>query len=142
MQLLFMDCKNIQTRLTFKSNRPGQEAMADIGRRGNSLSYSDIVAVFVCVESKDTENPTVSEQGTEAIATTLKELGRSDVVIIPFVHLTVDIAPPKYAYMAIKEMRRRLVSEGFRHRDFEFGWHRQLMMEVFGGDSSIVYKEI
>jgi threonyl-tRNA synthetase len=131
--MAFLTCKSLNTALTFSSTWPREHAFSDIGKRGDSQEYDDVSIIFVCVEKGDERNPNVSEEGARVAATELQTMKFKDAVLIPFAHLTRQIAEPKFAYAATKEMKRRLEGMGFTMKQFRFGWHRELFLHLLCG---------
>jgi hypothetical protein len=133
MRMMFLTCKSLKTTLTFSSTWPKKRAFSDIGKRGDSRAYDNVNVIFVCVERGDEHNPNISEEGARVISTELGSMKFKDAVLIPFAHLTRQISEPKFAYTAIKEMKRRLESMGHPMKDFRFGWHREILLHLLCG---------
>ncbi len=141
MKLLVFKCKNIGTKLTFKSNRPKEKMFVEEGKRGYAQNWSDAIAAFICVEERDETNKKIAEDTVRLIRGILREMGANRLVLVPFAHLTGQIANPQIAYRIIKEIERRFMSEQVEFSRFQFGWHRDLTMDILAGANKIRYVE-
>jgi threonyl-tRNA synthetase len=142
MRLLTMKCKSVDTTLKLPANRPREVIFVEEGSVGDSLSFSERVAVFICVEKKDEDRANIAEITATEIQKILGRLEADTVLLIPFAHLTKEIADPPSAYSTVKEIQKRLVAKKFKTDRFQFGWHRTLHMDIIGGQDSVLYNEI
>lgn len=141
MKLLAFKCRSIGTKLTFKSTRPKEKMFVEEGKKGQVQSWGDSTAVFFCVEEKDETNEKVAENAVRLIKGILKEMNTQRLVLIPFVHLAHKIASPRIAYRILKEVERRFMSEQIEFSRFQFGWHRDLTLDLLAGNNKVRYME-
>jgi len=142
MKLLSFKTKHVDTKLVMRSNKPMEVMFVDEGQRGQSLAFKNKVVFFVCVEKRDEKRPVTAELATDAIRKTLQDHKSSNVLLIPFVHLTGRPASPKKAYMIIKEIENRLATGKYKVDRFQFGWHRTLCMDIFCGREMVSFTKI
>ena len=94
---------------------------------------------FVTVEEGDNP-PKVSSELAEEIAKMCKEVGKKKVVIVPFAHLSKDLADSETSLKAFDMIEEDLA------KDFEvvrahFGSNKSLLLDVFGHPGNVRFRE-
>ena len=143
MKMIFAESSKLESKLMFMANRPRKDIISDQGQRGDTFKYNDIWAVFICVEKIDEHRDEIPGEAAEKVISFLaKHQEKNKIIIVPFAHLTNKLANPKIAYNIIKEVHRRLIQKGLDVREFGFGWHRTLAMEIMYNNDSLHFEEI
>ena len=90
-----------------------------------------MLGVFTCIEHGDSEEEVA--QATESVISTLKMLGdKQEVVILPFAHLSSNLAPPKVAAALLKDFVSSLTNHGVKVYTVSFGYNKEFKLQYHG----------
>jgi threonyl-tRNA synthetase len=140
MRLLLWHCTHLSYTDMRHSTRPGD--VADVVEPPQSVSWEDVLATFVCVESGDAVEQI--EGAASAIAEALDRLGRRQVVVVPFAHLSSRLASPAAAVGALQDLVSRCRTRDIPVALASFGYHKRfrLSFEAKGHPGSVGYREL
>lgn len=138
MRLLLWRCRELRYADAVRSDRPS--GIAKVAGSRTAEAFSDVLAVFTCIESGDHTEQLA--EATTAIVSVLKMLGGGrDVVIVPFAHLSSDLAPASHAVAMLNELRLR-VNKHTKAYMTSFGYHKEfeLYFRGAGHPGSVAYR--
>lgn len=116
---------------------------AEVTERGRSplveapepkvLETRDGLLVLVAVEKADEPDPErVAGVAAAAVATHARQLGVSDIAVLPFAHLFAELASPAAGVRALDALVAGLRGAGLGARRAPFGWFHTLDIEAKG----------
>ena len=139
VRLLLIHCKTIGFKDIRKSNRP-----LGINPNGKQeQSYKDVLAVFICIENWD---ETIEiEQGIKTVMDHLELIKKSEIVLIPFAHLSYYLADPDKSFLIINQIASDFRKKGVLVNKSSFGYHKQLDFQIsdliaFGHPGSVAFR--
>jgi len=141
LKLLLWHCQHVKYEDRRPSTRP--EKVKHLSRTKGSATFADVLVVFTCVESIDDQ--TYVDFAVKEILTNLEMIGgKKDVVIIPFVHLSSDIAQPQTAIDIIHGIIDSLRATGVTVHEVSFGFHKdfELHFKGYGHPGSVCFRSI
>ena len=99
------------------------------------------LAVFSCVEKDDTVKE-VTNAKEEVYKTMHSIKSTRKIVIVPFVHLSENIAPPEKAIRLLEELQSQLQSAKFDVHSISFGYHKtfELHFKGHGHPMAVAYR--
>ncbi|MEM1619979.1 MAG: threonyl-tRNA synthetase editing domain-containing protein [Fervidicoccaceae archaeon] len=102
--------------------------------------FDDCLVAFTTIEEgDDAEAVTLA---VESIASHLRSLKRSSVVLYPYVHLSSSPAQPSLALNLLRELERVLREAGFTVHRAPFGWYKRFSLEAAGHPLSELSRNI
>lgn len=140
MKLLLWHCE----RLSYVDGKPSTrpEGIHQVAPTPTSGSFNDLLVVFTTVESGDGEANI--ERATQEIQRMIKMIGERLVLLMPFAHLSNDLAEEEQATGAIAEIARRLAQGHSEVVRASFGFHKEdfeLSYVANGHPGSVAYRE-
>ena len=141
MKLLAWHCDSLRYRDERESTRPA--GIHAVTPEGSSADHHDVVLVFVTVESSDTSDH--ASRAAEAVAELVRQNGAGNgCVIMPFAHLSGQLAPPDVARALLCEVEVGVRRHGCTVTLTSFGFHKllELSMKALGHPGSVAYREI
>lgn len=90
----------------------------------------DVLVLFTCVESGDTEK--IGKSAVEDTKKFLDNLKANRVLIYPYAHLSGNLAQPKVALDVMKSMEKHAKSLGIETFRAPFGWCKRFSISVKG----------
>jgi len=117
--------------------------MKELPRTKTSGRFKNVVAVFACIELGD--DMIHVRTAVKEIMTYLQMIRQKNVVVIPFVHLSSNIAQPQDAIRNINEMIHSLRSAGADVCEASFGFHKDFELHSFrayGHPGSVCFRSI
>jgi threonyl-tRNA synthetase len=123
MRLLMWHCRSLRSRDVKRSDRP--QGIAAVASDPVTQTFSDVLAVFTCIESKDSEE-TVARAADE-VRLIADDVGCQDIVIVPFAHLSSDVMvdDPARAKALVDEVGDAIAQLGFHMTMTSFGFHKE-----------------
>ncbi len=94
-----------------------------------SLTMNDVLVVMISVEQGDDEE--VAEKAVKDIEMLMKRLGRKNLLLYPYAHLSNMLAAPKDAMNVINHMKKS-VSGAFVVKKAPFGWTKKPTIAIRG----------
>jgi hypothetical protein len=129
---LILHCKTFSFRDIRDSTKPAgiDEAIRD--RPLGSGLYHDTVVIMSCIESGDTEGDL--ERAAVHTSHMVHEWHKDNprVVVLPFAHLSSDIAMPPGSLTMTNSFVNFLRAQGHSPRLITFGSHKDWMVDVYG----------
>ena len=122
-----------------KSTRP--EGIKDYQNFDHSAEeFRNVISVWVCIEKDD------KEDYLEDLVDRVRELNEKfyhmkHVLVLPFGHLSRNLAPPKKARQFIINLSKLLQKSGFTVDTVTFGTHKDLVFEIPGQPAEVSYFE-
>jgi threonyl-tRNA synthetase len=93
--------------------------------------FRNALAVFSCIE-KDDSAKDVTDAKEEICKTMHSIKSTRKIVLVPFVHLSENIAPPEKAIMLLGKLHSQLESAGFDTYSVSFGYHKTFELHFKG----------
>lgn len=129
MKLLEWHCEELKYVDTIPSNRPS--GITEVIGEKIASSFSNVLAVFTCIEDGDSEDEVL--EAVESVLSALERLGGNrEVVIIPFAHLSSNLAPPKVATELLSRLISCLSEQGIKTHFVSFGYHKDFELRYRG----------
>ncbi len=137
MKALLFHCRNYAVKFDSFSNRPSNISPEEVKEREQKCE--DCVAAFVTVESGDLAQKVSSELAGE-IAKMCKEVGKKRIVIVPFAHLSKNLADSETSLKTF-EMLEEDLAKDFEVVRAHFGSNKSLLLDVFGHPGNVRFRE-
>jgi threonyl-tRNA synthetase len=103
----------------------------------------EAVIVYTAVAKGDEKSPDITAQrAADLIEKHAKQLKAYTVVIHPFAHLFIELAPPEEAVKIMDAINQLLLERGLYSIRTPFGWFNKLEIHAKGHPLSRVAKEI
>ena len=140
MRLLLWHCAELSYVDRQASSRP--TGIGELVQPPQSGHWRDVLAVFVCVEAGD--SAWHARASLQYILEALRRIGRREVVLVPFAHLSPDTAAPEEALPAIESLAALCRSERIETSLASFGYNKgfSLSYEAKGHPGSVGYREV
>ena len=137
MRALIIHANKFATRVVSESNKPFGIQSEVVNSPEHNMN--NCIVAFFTVEKPDSENELGNLYNEIVKAST--ETGTKNLMIVPFVHLSNNIADPKKA----KEFYENIMNK-FRNADYiigssPFGYHKSLLLDAKGHPTSFRYRE-
>ncbi len=137
MRSLLFHCKNYGTKIKRMANRP--KGIIPENVKEKEQKCKDCIVVLVTIEKGDNINKSVSELVRE-IKIMSREVKRREVVILPFAHLSNNLASVKEGTRALSMLENSLKDELNVVRA-HFGSHKELLLHLYGHPGNARYRE-
>jgi threonyl-tRNA synthetase len=137
MRALLFHCKNYAVKIDRLANRPEDITPEEVKEKKQKCE--DCVVAMITVE-KDDKIKEFSRLLAKDIAKMNKEIGRKSVVILPFAHLSNNLAKTKDGIEAIN-LVEKLLSKNFEIMRAHFGSHKSLLLDIRGHPGNARYRE-
>lgn len=137
MRTVIFHCRNYRTEVVELSDLPKNIKPEEILENNQKQELSNCVVALVTVESKD--NPEVAKYLISETSKMAQDVGTSSIVILPFAHLSNDLAPSDLSLSVIKSTVEGL--KGFNVMQAHFGSHKELLLDVYGHPRNVRYRE-
>ena len=89
-------------------------------------------ALLLLTSVEKGDNKMLAEKAIDDAAAFMKKLKISKLVIYPYAHLSVNLAPPSHAIEVIRAMKERAKALGLDFHAAPFGWNKRLVIAVKG----------
>lgn len=140
MRLLIWHC----AQLSYTDERPSTRPPGIHTRppTAEARSHDDVLLVFTTIEEGD--SPSTALSAIEEVRRTLAMVGPRPVVVMPFAHLSRNLAPVDDARQAISRIVSELRREGLDVEQASFGFHKsfELSYVAHGHPGSVAYREM
>jgi len=122
-----------------KSTRPA--GIRKVLKARSKGEFRNALAVFSCIE-KDDSVTDVTDAKEEICKTMHSIRSAKRIVIVPFVHLSENIALAEKAIMLLGELHSQLQSAGFVTYSVSFGYHKtfELHFKGYGHPLAVAYR--
>jgi threonyl-tRNA synthetase len=139
MKLLLWNCRDLKYKDTIPSDKPPGIATVQGERR--SGHFINVLLAFTCIEEMDSELEV--DEAVQSIISTLKMVGpRREVVVIPFAHMSSNLADPRKAVSLISRIKSQLEGYDITVSVISFGYHKEfsLCYEGLGHPGSVAFR--
>lgn len=137
MRSLFFHCKNYRTKIESLSDRPSEILPEKVDE--DEQSCKNCIVALITVERQD--NPEKTSLGVaDEILKMSQETGHNTVVILPFAHLSNNLAESKVAIQTI-DLIENILKEKVEVLRAHFGSHKELLIDVYGHPGNARYRE-
>ena len=137
MRALLFHCKNYGVKIDRMSDRPEDIAPEEVSE--NEQSCKDCIVALVTVEKNDDAQKTSSGL-SEEVAKMCLEVGHKNVVILPFAHLSNNLAKSSDGIKIISMIVDNLKVD-FDIIRAHFGSHKELLLDIYGHPGNARYRE-
>ncbi|MDE1762515.1 MAG: threonine--tRNA ligase [Candidatus Micrarchaeota archaeon] len=94
------------------------------------VRHEDIVVLFTTVEKGDDQE--TARKAIDDAGKFLKNLGKKNVLIYPYAHLSSNLARPEIALSVLNQMESRAKELGLMVHKSPFGWNKQYALKIKG----------
>ena len=139
MKLIIWHCDRLESADRTQSTRPPE--IKQVISDKQKVAFTNIVAVFACVEEGDTKSETA--EAVKSVISILEMLNcKREVVIIPFAHLSANLASPKTAIELLKALQQLLKEASIETHMISFGYHKdfELHFRSSGHPGSVSFR--
>jgi len=119
------------------SNRPEDITPEEVQEKEQNCK--DCVVVLVTLEKND-DIEKVSFELSKEVAKMCEEVGHKNVVILPFAHLSNNLANAKDGIKAMNAIEKELKKK-YNVLRAHFGSHKELLLDVYGHPGNARYRE-
>jgi len=137
MRAILFHCKEYATEIGRLSNRPGYLSPEEVKEKDQRCE--DCVVAFITIEKDDEIEDVAAGLAAEAVKMA-KETGRKNIVLVPFAHLSNNIADSKKS-IAVFDLIEGYLKDDFNVKRAHFGSHKSLLLNVFGHPGNVRYRE-
>ena len=129
---LILHCKNFSFKDIKNSTKPSGINNVIDDRQLSQGVYKNKVVILSSIEEADTEE--VVEEASAYITDIINQWhhGNSDVLVLPFAHLSSTIAQPPKSKELIDELVQRFQAKDNNVELITFGSHKEWMVDVYG----------
>ncbi|MFA5877770.1 MAG: threonyl-tRNA synthetase editing domain-containing protein [Candidatus Staskawiczbacteria bacterium] len=136
MKILMWHCKIFDVNITGVSDRP-KTIQPEEQRAGNERMENCIVAM-ITIEVQD--DGSKAENGQKEIIKFADDTKVKNIVLMPFVHLSNNIADSKVSVELIDLIEVGL-KDKFSILKSHFGYHKELLLYTFGHKTNVRFRE-
>jgi len=137
MRALLFHCKNYGVKIDRMSDRPKDITPEEVQEKEQNCK--DCVVALVTVEKNDDIEKTSSGL-SEEVAKMCQEVGHKNVVILPFAHLSNNLAKAKDGIKIVLLIEENLKNK-FNVMRAHFGSHKELLLDIYGHPGNARYRE-
>jgi len=139
MKALLFHCKKWAVKFDSLANRPAGIKPESVNGK-EEQKCEDCIVAFVTVEKGD-DKEAASRGLADEIKKMCKEVGRKDAVVIPFAHLSNNIAESKFSLEILEEVVTLLKKSKLNVIRAHFGSNKSLLMDVPGHVGNARFRE-
>lgn len=138
MRALLFHCKNYKTKIDSLASRPREISPEEVNDAEQSCN--DCIAALITIKNQN--DPKITSQGiTDEIIKMSEETGRDTVVILPFAHLSNNLAKSKVAIQVI-DLIEIILKEKLKVLRAHFDSHKELLLDIYGHPGNARYREL
>jgi threonyl-tRNA synthetase len=139
MKALLFHCKNYSVKVDRLANRPEDITPEEVNEKEQHCK--DCVVALITVEKQDDLDRVCPAVVSEIIKMSF-EVGHGNVVVLPFAHLSNNLANAKEGLAALKLIEISLKKEKtLSVLRAHFGSHKELLLDVFGHPGNARFRE-
>lgn len=139
MKGLLFHCRKWAVEFDSYANRPGDIKPESVEGM-EEQECEDCVVAYVTVEKRDNAEKTSSGMARE-IWEMCNELGRKNVVVCPFAHLSNNLADSDLGLKTLKLIAKKLEKKKLNVMRAHFGSNKSLLMDVPGHVGNARFRE-
>ena len=136
MKLLMWHCKNYSVKITGVSNRPRN--IEPEKQRSKDERMKNCIVSMITIEKED-EMLSIG-QAKKEIEKFAKDAKSDSIVLMPFAHLSNNIADSKKSITTLDNLEKDL-KENFEILRSHFGYHKELLLHTFGHKTNVRFRE-
>lgn len=138
MRMLMWHCDSFRSEVTEKGRSPLRDTVED-----PVVSAGECLLVYVAGERGDERDVyAVAKSAAAEITGLARQLKVATIVLLPFAHLFVELAPPEVALSLLTHVQDMLRAAALEVRRCPFGWFNTLEIRAKGHPISRVAREI
>ena len=137
MRSLLFHCKNYKTKIESLAKRPRGISPEEVSE--NDQSCKDCIVALITVENQDNLKVTSSAVSVE-ILKMAQEVGRDIVILLPFAHLSNNLAKSKVSIQTL-DLVENILKEKVKVLRAHFGSHKELLIDIYGHPGNARYRE-
>lgn len=137
MRALLFHCKQYGVKVGRMANRPEGITPEEVNE--SEQSCTNCVVALITVEKND-DTIKVSSGLSREISRMCNEVGRKDVAILPFAHLSNNLAKAEDGIEVISLIEEDLKKD-FNVLRAHFGSHKELLLNIHGHPGNARYRE-
>ena len=137
MRALLFHCRNYGVKIDRLANRPKDITPEEVKEKEQSCK--DCIVVLTTIEKEDKIEQFCS-QLVDEITKMSQEVGCKNIVILPFAHLSNNLAKAKDAIKAITLIEDKL-KNNYNVIRAHFGSHKSLLLDIYGHPGNARYRE-
>ncbi len=137
MRALLFHCKKYKTKINKLSNRPKGIKPEEIKEK--EQKRKDCIVSLITIEKEDILKKADFEIAKE-ISKMSKEVGHNNIIILPFAHLSNNLASTKECIEVINSIENKLKKK-FNITREHFGSHKSLLIDIYGHVGNVRYRE-
>ncbi|MCA9352070.1 hypothetical protein KC866_01640 [Patescibacteria group bacterium] len=138
MKSLITHCRNFKSEFDGFADRP--QGIVPQELKEDKWQETEAVVAFITVEDRDRIKE-VSQLMVEELYLIANEFGRKKVVLIPFAHLSSNIANYKDALSFLDYLEEGLKQKELDITRVHFGSHKSLLLDIPGHTGNIRFRE-
>ena len=138
MRALLFHCQNYGVKIDRLANRPEDITPEEVKEKEQNCK--DCVVALITVEKEDKIEQFCS-QLVDEIAKMSDEVGHEDIVILPFAHLSNNLAKAKDGIKAMQIVEDSLREKNYKVMRAHFGSHKSLLLDIHGHPGNARYRE-
>ena len=136
MKALLLHCRNYRMKVGLLATRPENVKPEEVSEP--EQKDTDCITALVTIEKDDTSAKIKSIETD--IRKMAKDTGKKHVVILPFAHLSHEIAESDRAIALLDELKDSLAVD-FKVQRGHFGSHKEFTLDVFGHPGNVRFRE-
>ncbi|MFP3290263.1 MAG: threonine--tRNA ligase [Nitrososphaeria archaeon] len=125
MKILLLDTEKFE----FKAIEP-ESSVHDEFEKGKSESFRDVLVGFVTLEKGDDDS--VFDEVLSDVSDYMSKIGRKDLVIYPYAHLSDELLPSSQAIKLYNSLADFLKKNGINVIKAPFGWNKSYTVQIKG----------
>ena len=137
MRALLFHCKNYRIKIDKLANRLKDIMPEEVNEK--EKKSSDCIVILITIEKGD-EIEKVSNKLIIEVQKMSEDVGSKNVVLLPFAHLSNNLATSEEAIRAIKLVEEILINKYEVVRS-HFGSHKSLLLDTYGHPGNVRYRE-
>ncbi len=137
MRALLFHCQNYGVKIDRLANRPEEITAEEVKEKEQNCK--DCIVVLITIEKNDNLKKFCSHLVDE-IAKMSQEVGHKNIVILPFAHLSNNLAKAKDGIKAIG-LIEEILQKSYNVMRAHFGSHKSLLLDIYGHPGNARYRE-
>ena len=137
MKALLFHCKNYRVKIDKLANRPEDITPEEVKEKEQICK--NCIVVLTTIEKGDNLEKTTSSL-SEEISKMCKDVGHASIVILPFAHLSNNLAKSEEGVRAINLLEEKL-AKNHKVVRAHFGSHKSLLLDIYGHPGNARFRE-
>ena len=137
MRSLLFHCKNYRTKVEKLANKPDGISSEEIKEKEQACK--DCIVALITIESQD-DPEKISVSMADEILKMSQEIGRDTVILLPFAHLSNNLAKSKVS-IATLDLIENILKKKIKVTRAHFGSHKELLIDIYGHPGNARYRD-